>query len=259
MQRLKLTIAYVGTRFSGWQLQDYKTRKQPRTVQGELETVIRRLLGSRGPGPDDAPLRVFGAGRTDAGVHAEGQVAHLDIPDDVRLEDWPRGFSALLPPDMAVTSIERAAPDFHARSSAIGKRYSYEVWLDRSHLPPRLRDFTWQTGPLDIAAMEQAVSPLLGTHDFASFQNSGSEVKTTTRTITSIQCENIGPSRLLWHFEADGFLKQMVRNLMGLLVQVGQGKLEADRVPDFLAARNRQALPSPTAPAQGLTLMKVFY
>ncbi|MDL2272181.1 tRNA pseudouridine(38-40) synthase TruA [Desulfovibrio sp. OttesenSCG-928-I05] len=256
MPRLKLTIAYVGTRFSGWQLQDYKMKKQPRTVQGELEKAVHRLLGSHA---GEAPVRVFGAGRTDAGVHAEGQVAHLDIPEGVRLEDWPRGFSALLPHDMAVTSIAVVPPDFHARMDATGKRYSYELWLDRSHLPPRLREFTWQTGPLDIAAMQQAVLPLIGQHDFASFQNSGSEVKTTIRTISAIHCEETGPSRLLWHFEADGFLKQMVRNLMGLLVQVGQGKLDAARVPDFLEARNRQALPSPTAPAQGLTLMKVFY
>lgn len=256
MPRLKLTIAYVGTRFSGWQAQEYVTRAQPRTVQAELEKTIRRLLGAGAP---EGPVRVFGAGRTDAGVHAEGQVAHVDVPEGTALEGWPRGFAALLPPDVAVTSLEIVAPTFHARTDAKGKRYSYELWLERPHVPPRLRDFVWQTGPLDSDAMRRAAQHLTGTHDFASFRNSGSEVKTTVRTLNAIILEEPAPSRQIWHFEADGFLKQMVRNLMGLLVHTGLHKMCPEDIPAILAARDRAALPSPTAPAHGLSLKKVFY
>lgn len=260
MPRLKLTIAYVGTHFAGWQAQEYKTRVQPRTVQGELEKALRTMLGRHA---GDEPVRVHGAGRTDSGVHAEGQVAHVDIPEGARhtarLHDWQRGFSALLPHDMAVISVEEAAPDFHARTSARGKRYTYSLWLRRDFILPQLRDFAWDCGPLNVDAMRAALPHLVGTHDFASVQNSGSEVTTSTRTISSITMESPAPDRMLWHFEADGFLKQMVRNLMGLLVHVGQGKLSPETVPDILAARDRRALSSPTAPAKGLTLMKVFY
>lgn len=251
MPRLKLTVAYVGTDFAGWQIQEFKTRARPRTVQGELEKAVAVLTGQ--------PVRVHGSGRTDSGVHAEAQIAHLDVPDTGRSINWMRSFAALLPHDLSVLAVEEAPEKFHSRFDAVGKQYSYALWLDRPAVPPRLRPFVWETGPLDRTAMEQAANALLGEHDFSSFRNAGADISGSVRTIHSIRCEALSPAHQLWHFEASGFLKQMVRNLMGLLVYAGRGKIAPDTISGVIAAQNRRALPSPTAPAKGLTLVRVLY
>ncbi len=254
MTRLCLTIAYLGTHFSGWQIQEFKAKARPRTVQGELEAVLKRITGRK--------LRIFGAGRTDAGVHADAQVAHVDIPEDLPRrspEAWQKSFAALLPHDVAVTAVCEVSPEFHARKSACGKRYSYGLWLTRNFVPPKLRNVVWETGPLDLRAMHAAAACLTGRHDFASLCNSGTEVATTVRTITAITCQEKSPLHLVWHVEAEGFLKQMVRNLVGLLVYAGRGKIDPASVSEYIRAGRRSALPSPTAPAKGLTLSKVYY
>lgn len=260
MPRLKITVAYVGTAYCGWQIQVNAYRRPQPTIQEELERIVERVLGE--------PVRVYGSGRTDSGVHADGQVAHFDIPaekaDKVDM-DWQRTFNAMLPEDIAVLCVERVADDFHARISATGKVYTYSLWLSRRYIPPRLNPFVWATGPLDVAAMDAAALHLLGTHDFASFQNVGTEIETTVRTLRRIERTPSGavaaedvPVQVDWQFEADGFLKQMVRNLMGTLVACGMGKLSPRDVPGVLAACDRTLAPA-TAPAKGLSMTRVLY
>ncbi len=259
MIRLKLTLAYSGERYAGWQLQAPDLRQS--TVQGELEAVAARIAGR--------PIRVHGAGRTDSGVHAEGQVAHLDVPEAARVQDWVRAFNAHLPRDIRVLAATPVSSDFHARKSAKAKLYAYTLLMERSAISPRLRGFVWPVPVLNRAAMREAAALLQGRHDFASFRNAGTDPeKTTVRTLISITEEEGRAANFLcppewpvttWFFYGDGFLKQMVRNLMGLLVQVGNGKITADAVPGILAAKDRAALPSPTAPAEGLALMRVDY
>lgn len=257
MPRLKILVAYVGTAYCGWQIQVNAYRRPQPTIQEELERVVERVLGKT--------VRVHGSGRTDSGVHAEGQVAHFDVPDDKVDMDWQRTFNAMLPDDIAVLAVERVADDFHARINATGKVYTYSLWLSRRYTPPRLHPFVWVTGPLDVPAMEQAAQQLVGTHDFASFQNVGTELESTVRTVRSVSRFPVGilpegdqPLQLDWQFEADGFLKQMVRNLMGTLVACGTGKLGTDDVPRILAACDRTQAPA-TAPAQGLCMTRVLY
>jgi len=277
MARLALTVSYVGTRLAGWQIQARTDRPQPRTVQGELERIAERIVG--------APVRLHGAGRTDSGVHAEAQVAHMDVPDHRADLDWQRAFNAGLPDDISVAAVARVPDDFHSRFDARGKTYTYRLWPERRWVPPRLAPFAWATGSLDLDAMDAAAAHLHGTHDFASFQNTGTDITTTVRTVTRVarryegeapvhpalpgamplsdadgdmNCISAGLRVIAWDFEADGFLKQMVRNMMGLLVAVGRGKLPPHAVPAILAARDRKAAPA-TAPAQGLTLTRVHY
>lgn len=306
MARLKLTVAYVGTHLHGWQIQAHENHAHLRTVQGELERIATRVAG--------VPVRLHGSGRTDSGVHADAQIAHMDIPDERCGINWQRAFNTQLPPDISVIDVTRTADDFHARFDATGKLYTYRIWATRRFIPPRLRDFVWATAPLDIAAMLKAAEHLKGTHDFTSFQNHGTDITSTVRTLRAIECACIGalpethrlpsekycsaqaaprlvlsatdcatgcttdcaastvpslvipddagyldaPVELVWTFEADGFLKQMVRNLMGLLVNVGRGKIAHEDVPEIILAcdRTRSAV---TAPARGLTMTKVFY
>ncbi len=265
-QRLLFTLSYVGTDFCGFQLQE-----NGRTVQGELEAAFARLAG--------VFVRVHGAGRTDSGVHAEGQVAHADIPWARRGLNWRRALNAVLPPDVAVRDVRLVESDWHARFDAVAKSYAYRLWLDREFVPPALKPFVWACGPLNVDAMREAAWHLMGRHDFRSFQNQGTPLEDTVRTLHKVsvrpgdsaleaseghrtlfggeQDERPWPE-LIWEFTADGFLKQMVRNLMGLLVAVGWGKITTEAVPDILAARNRAGY-IPTAPAHGLTLLRVYY
>jgi len=252
MPRLKLTIAYTGARYAGWQIQSFTTRPGPPTIQGELEKAVERLLGRH--------VRILGAGRTDAGVHAEGQTAHMDIAAPAPDIHWLRAFRALLPPDIAVLAVEKAPDSFHARHSAVAKQYTYGIWKTRDYVPPRLAAYVWDHAGLDEARMEEAAAFLVGSHDFASFQNAGADGKNgTVRTVHAIQRQQVNGLHTLWHFHGNGFLKQMVRNMMGLLVYAGLGKIAPADVADMLAARSRTALPSPTAPARGLTLARVIY
>lgn len=257
MARLKLTLAYTGARLHGWQIQEHKKGNRPRTVQGCLEEAFGKILGG--------PIRVQGASRTDAGVHALCQVAHADIPDDRLAIQWQRALNHNLPRDVEVLGVEPVSEEFHARYDAKSKIYTYSIWLSRQYVLPQRRVFVWETGPLDLEAMDRAAAHFIGAHDFASFQNIGSVVRSTVRTLLSIN--RTGPAdresgpgwpEVVWRFHGEGFLKQMVRNLMGCLVYVGRGKLSADAVPELLAQRDRSAAP-PTAPAQGLTLERLLY
>ena len=250
MPRLKLTLAYVGAAYSGWQIQEKPS--PPPTIQGELERALAEVCGRF--------VRVFGAGRTDAGVHAEAQVAHCDVPV-LRAIDWQAALNVKLPPDIRILHAQEAAAAFHACFDARKKTYRYDLWLSRRVAPPRLSPFVWACGPLDLRRIEAALPLLAGAHDFKSFQNRGSEAGDTTRTVLSLTTAHpadFGEDLCSLYVEADGFLKQMARNIVGLLVAVGQGRFDPARIPALLAARERSQAP-PTAPARGLTLVRVYY
>lgn len=247
MPRLKLHLAYTGTHFSGWQIQN-----NARTVQGTLEWAISRITNRY--------LRVYGAGRTDAGVHALDQVAHCDIPRDKVHVAWKRALNSFLPSDIAVTGAEWAPPEFHSRISAQSKIYSYTLWVHPEYVLPQRSPYVWPVKHLDLEEMQRAKDIFVGKQDFAAFQNAGSNVENTVRTVYWIK-EQPGiytDKESVWEFSANGFLKQMVRNLMGALVELGRGKLTRAELEDILKSGDRR-LASPTAPARGLSLDKIKY
>ena len=247
MIRLKLTLAYDGTNFKGWQLQ-----KDDPTIQGALEAAVARIIGVQ--------ARVQGAGRTDTGVHALGQVAHVDIPDHkLSSVPWQRALNCLLPDSVSVLAVEPVSRDFHARFGAVSKTYAYTLWTTRAFVHPQRRKYVWDCGPLDLAAMDAAAPHFLGTHDFKSFMNTGTPVRHTVRTVTSLERRpGLTEHEVVWRVEADGFLKQMVRNVMGLLVEIGRGKADPQSVRTILEGRDRTLAPA-TAPARGLCLERVIY
>lgn len=244
--RLRLLLAYQGTQFHGWQLQD-----GARTVQGCLENALRRLAGRE--------VRVHGAGRTDAGVHAMGQVAHVDVPAFRESLPWLRALNALAPSDVCVVRVDPVSDTFHARFDAVSKTYSYTLWHESDWLLPQRRAYVWQVGGLDLDGMLAAAQALIGRRDWSAFQNQGTPVRSTVRTVLDIHVQTgPHPQESVWYFTANGFLKQMVRNLMGCLVMVGKGRLCLDQVLEIIALRKRESAPA-TAPARGLCLERVDY
>lgn len=252
MPRLRLTIAYKGGRFSGWQVQEQRSPNSPLTVQGCLEDAASRILGHH--------VRIHGSGRTDAGVHALGQVAHLDVPEDRLNIDWQQALNSNTPQDIGVLAVERVPESFHARFSAKGKTYAYHLWLDRRNVLPQRKGYVWVTGHLDTEAMQAAFVHFLGERDFAAFQNQGSESKTTVRRMDALELVRVSETwpEVALRIRGSGFLKQMVRNMVGCLVAVGQGKLRPEAVAELLALGDRRLCPR-TAPAWGLTLEAVHY
>lgn len=245
MARIRLTVAYVGARYHGWQIQ-----KNGPSIQEELETRLSRIC--------NCPVRVHGSGRTDAGVHATGQVAHFDAPEGLAIP-WQKALNSMLPEDIAIVDAQDAAPEFHARFSARSKRYTYTLWTDPRFVLPQRAPFVWAVRDLDLDALDRAAALLAGTHDFTSFQNAGTDLKTAVRTLCPVtRTPGLYPGEWVLSFQADGFLKQMVRNLTALLVEVGRGRLEPEDGPRILQALDRRQAPG-TAPAQGLCLEEVFY
>lgn len=255
--RVRLLLAYDGTNYRGWQIQ--AKPQPPPTIQGAVETALFSICG--------AHIRAYGAGRTDAGVHAHGQTAHFDGPERLASLDWRHALNALLPSDIRVLEAAIAHTRFHARDDAISKTYVYDFWPHNNFPLPRLRPYVWECGHLDGDAMRAALPRLAGCHDFASFQNVGTEIKDTRRHIFRMELRELAQDEFYPHtgsiwrliIEGNGFLKQMARNLAGFLVAVGKGVLDASRLDDILAARDRRALPSATAPARGLALARVEY
>jgi tRNA pseudouridine38-40 synthase len=245
MARVRLRLEYDGTEFCGWQLQ-----AGDRTVQGELESAFARVVGHA--------VRVYGAGRTDAGVHARGQVAHADAPGALEPHVLHRALNALLPPDVAVLEVSAAAPDFDARGDARWKRYVYRI-LDRRTPSPLRRRTTWHLrAALDLEAMCEAARCLEGTHDFAAFRgHAGAAGANSVRKLLRLDLRRDG-DELAIAAEGQAFLRHMVRNLVGTLVQVGRGRLPPAELAEILASRDR-ARAGPTAPACGLCLDHVEY
>lgn len=246
MGNFRLTIAYDGSRYNGWQRLGGSAGG---TIQGRLEGVLAQLCGH--------PVEIQGAGRTDAGVHARAQVASVALSGDFTPEEVAAYLNRYLPDDIAVTDCRRAAPRFHARLSAQGKRYLYRLWTGQAPDVFRRKYLTPWREPLELAAMEEAAGLLLGRHDFRSFCANHRTKKSTVRTLTRLDIQRLGEEVCLT-FEGDGFLYHMVRILTGTLLEVGTGKRPASSMPALLAARDRSQA-GPTAPARGLILDEVFY
>jgi tRNA pseudouridine38-40 synthase len=250
----RVTLAYDGTDFQGWQAQ----RADARTVQGELEKALSRLAGNR-------RVAVVGAGRTDAGVHALGQVASFELPREIAGDELARALNGLLAEDVRVVAAGAAPVGFHARKTARSKLYRYVLDTGGVALPQRRRTVGYTPYVLDEAKVERAARLYVGRRDFASLASSGSSVKTTERTVTRSDARFVprrdgapGERTLVYEVEADGFLRKMVRSMVGGLVAVGRGALGSNDLADALEARDRRRWPAP-APACGLTLVRVDY
>jgi tRNA pseudouridine38-40 synthase len=242
---VKLVLSYDGTRFVGWQVQPNGP-----SVQAEVERALAELHG--------APVRVTAAGRTDAGVHAAGQVVSFAAERPLPVAAYVKGMNALLPEDVAVRHAEVREGAFDARRDARGKRYRYRI----ENLPTRSplgRLQAWQVfRPLDVRAMREGAAPLLGRHDFSAFQASDCEARHAVRELRRLDVLDDGAGRIEVVAEATAFLKHMVRNLVGTLVEVGLSARAPGSIPGLLEGRDR-TLAGRTAPPQGLVLEEVFY
>lgn len=246
MPLYRVTLAYDGTDFQGWQSQ----RAGSRTVQGELEAALARLAGA-------GRVAVAGAGRTDAGVHAEGQVASFELPRPVSGPDLLRALNGLLPNDVRVLSASLAPEGFHARRSAVSKLYRYALDCGGVRLPQRRRFAAFVPYALDRDAVEGAAALYLGRRDFASLASSGGSARTSVRTVLRSEVR-FDATGLVYEVAADGFLRKMVRSMVGGLVAAGRGALGVDELARLLEEHDRRAWPAP-APACGLTLVRVEY
>jgi len=244
MPTIKLTLEYEGTRYAGWQRQ----LNQP-TVQEAVETAIT--------GVTQQTISVAAAGRTDAGVHALGQVVSFRIDREMTAYEWIMALNAHLPPDISVRAVDIPSTEFHARYDAKGKLYRYRI-LNRSPRPALDRHLLWHVyKPLDDAAMNRAATHLIGSHDFSSFETQPTENEDPICHLQRLVVVREGDELLIDAY-ADRFLKQMVRSLVGTLVEVGQGKRTPESFVAVLAARDRREA-GKTAPPQGLCLIRVDY
>jgi tRNA pseudouridine38-40 synthase len=245
----RVTLAYDGTDFQGFQLQR-RIGGRGRTVQGVLEDAVARLAGG-------ARVAVAGAGRTDAGVHALGQVAAFELTRELEPGALQRALNGLLPPDVRVLEAAAARGGFHPRKSARSKLYRYELDCGPVQLPQRARYAGCCRVSLDEAAVREVAALYLGRHDFASLASSGSSATTSVRTVSRSQARFEGAT-LVYEAEADGFLRKMVRSMVGGLVAAGTGRRSPRDLARALAARDRRTWPPPAA-ARGLTLVRVDY
>ncbi|GAB4485137.1 MAG: tRNA pseudouridine(38-40) synthase TruA [Thermodesulfovibrionales bacterium] len=255
MRRIRLHLQYDGTGYQGWQSQ-----RSGRTIQDTIESRLSRIVGSH--------LRITGAGRTDAGVHALGQVAAFSTESALPAETFRRALNATLPADIRVLAAEDADPGFHPRYDAVLKRYSYLLCMNS--LPSAfMHRYLWELRQgLDVAAMQAAAALLTGTHDFSAFRGSGCSAKSPVRTVSSLIIVRLEAMPFLgWalpgdflkiQIEGDAFLRHMVRNIVGTLVETGLGKLPPEAAGEILRSLDRNQA-GPTAPAHGLFLEKIFY
>jgi tRNA pseudouridine38-40 synthase len=242
---IKLVIEYDGTRYHGWQ-------RQPNgiSIQEEIERAAGTILSQK--------ISLIGSGRTDAGVHAVGQTANFHCRTHVAVPDLHKGLNSLLPDDIVIRECTPAPPDFHARFDAKGKVYCYSI-LNRP-LPAAIGRgyYWWIKEPLDLSAMQEAAVHILGENDFKSFEGTGSPRAHTVRHVTSARWDSDPSGSLCLTIEANGFLRYMVRNIVGTLVLVGRKKITTDQFNEIMASRDRNRA-GPTAPAQGLCLIAVKY
>ena len=245
-RRLKLIVAYDGAPFAGWQSQSHRN-----AVQDHLERAFERVTGGA--------VRVHGAGRTDAGVHALAQCAHADLSNKFLPPDrWIRALNALLPPAIRVLRCRYVPQDFHARLSAKGKIYRYRIW-NAPVLPPFEYRRAWHVArPLDLKVMKSAAKHFVGTHDFTGFAaNRGKPERTTVRTINSVRVRKKGPCVTI-EFDGDGFLYKMVRLMVGALMKCALGKMHVEDITVRLKSSEPSSARS-AAPAEGLFLVRVRY
>ena len=245
MYNYKMTVAYDGTRYKGWQSQ--KTTDE--TIQGKLEGILQKQMGY--------PVQVIGSGRTDAGVHAKGQVANFHLKESADEEELLRIFNSYLPKDIAVLLVKRAGDRFHSRFSAIDKTYRYRI---HTGIVPEVfeRNYVYShTDSLRLEDMKKASEYLIGTKDFSSFCGNSHMKKSTVRSLYEIRFENT-KNEIAIDYRGNSFLQNMARILTGTLIEVGEGKKKPEDMAYILEAKNRE-LAGFTAPAQGLTLLEVAY
>jgi len=249
VRTLKLVVEYDGTGYCGWQRQQGSAAAGAPSVQATLEAAVAEVAGE--------PVAVVGAGRTDAGVHACGQVVSLATTSRIPASRFPAALNGHLPPDLRVLEARDAPDGFHARYDAVARTYRYAI-LNRAAPSALLRDRAYHMPePLELMAMRRALAPFTGRHDFAAYHGVGSDPKTTICTVREASWERSG-DRLTLTITADRFLRHMVRMLVGTLVRVGRGRLDADAPIALLADRDNQRT-GPTAPAHGLYLVRVDY
>lgn len=243
--RVRLVVAYHGAAYHGWQIQN-----DVPTVEGALTDAVARITGAR--------RKVWGASRTDAGVHAWGQVAAFDYDGPHPVQAFYRGLNHLTPSDIAIRFADEVPDAFHPRHSARGKIYTYDLWT-RFERSPFLADRTMHVRrALDVAEMNRAGQALVGTHDFSSFRASGCDARSPVRHIWEVSVGTLDDGRIRVRVAGSAFLKYMVRNIVGTLVDVGTGRRPAAWVGEVLAARDRSAAGA-TAEPQGLTLRRIFH
>ena len=245
-RNIKLTIAYDGRCYHGWQRQ-----KKEVTIQGVLENKIGMMVGH--------PVTLLGSGRTDAGVHAVGQVANFKTRSSISSEAFKRGLNSLLPDDIFIRDVKDVPADFHSRYDAKSKTYEYRILLSKD-MDPFRRYYVWHIPwPLDIEKMKKSLSFLAGTHDFSSFRSAGSN---NTNPVRNMKLADLSLSQkegiLRLVFEANGFLRHMVRNIVGTVVDVGSNKISIDKFKAICKSGDRR-MSGIKAPPQGLFLMKVRY
>lgn len=245
MRNIRLTLQYEGTRYQGWQ----KQTSTDNTIQGKLENLLTRMCKE--------PIEIHGSGRTDAGVHALGQVANFHTNSEMTTEEMMEYINRYLPEDIAVVALAEAAPRFHSRLNACGKHYEYRVM--NSTIPHVFhRRYALEVPEkLDVQAMEQAAAYLCGEHDFKSFTSAKKGKKSTVRRIDEISIAREGDV-ITFSFKGSGFLHHMIRILMGTLLQVGKGERSPESIPELIEAGNRE-LAGPLVPAKGLTLVEVYF
>jgi tRNA pseudouridine38-40 synthase len=241
---IKLVIEFDGTEYVGWQLQPNGI-----SVQQVVEEALAKILGE--------PARVNSSGRTDAGVHAKGMVAAFKTKKNLPMTAFSEGLNTLLPPDVAIRDVVEMPPGFNPRADAVGKHYRYTI-LNSQTRSPLARLYSWRVrDTLDLKAMREAAAHLVGENDFTSFRASGCSARTAVRRVDSIDITPEGDFVIV-DVKGTGFLKNMVRIIVGTLVQVGRGALGSDRIPGVLAGKDRRRS-GITAPPQGLCLVEVFY
>jgi len=253
MRNIKLTIEYDGTNYAGWQVQNScqlsAVSCQPKTIQETIEIALKRILQKK--------IKLIGSGRTDSGVHAKAQVANFKTDSGIAAEKIRMALNAVLPDDITVIKAEEAVLGFHSRFSAKSKVYRYTI-LNRLSRPTILRDMVYFLSyPLNLRLMRREAKILLGRHNFKSFQAVDKEERGAVRTIKNLEITKDNDFINI-DIEADGFLYNMVRNIVGTLIEIGRGKLPAGSMQKILLSRNRK-LAGPTVPAKGLCLLKVRY
>ncbi len=244
MRNLKLTLAYDGTDFHGWQIQP-----ELRTIQGELEQALRKLFNHE--------IRVTGSGRTDAGVHAHGQVANVQTIRTMDPTSVLRGANALLPREIRILAVDEVGPEFHARWSARSKTYEYRLWRGAIASPFGCRYVYSFRYPMCEHALDRGTDYFLGDHDFTSFCATATETEDRIRTIYAASWDR-SETEWVFRIRGNGFLQYMVRTIAGTLLEIGRGRTRPDAVPEIFAARDRRRA-GPSLPGYGLHLMEVEY
>lgn len=242
MQNYKILISYDGTDYQGWQRQPNK-----RTIQGLIENALEKITAKKVP--------VIGSGRTDAGVHAEGQVAHFKVNSRLENDEFTRALNGILPVDIRIRSLKKVPPDFHARKAVRSKIYQYRIFNSPDISPFLIRYVLQWTSSLDMAKMEEAAKLFVREADFTPF--SSNRFLSPIRIITKSEIRKKG-REIIYTVEANGFLRYMVRSIVGALIEVGRGKLDPAEIEGFFKLNKRSRF-CPTVPAKGLTLIKVKY